>query len=233
MPTPHLSAPDGAFAPTVLMPGDPKRAQHIAESFLDGAEVVSDVRGMKGFVGTWKGQPLSVMPSGMGIPSAAIYITELARFYGVTRMIRVGTTGAYQPDLALRSIVAGSTATTDSGLPAAFGVSEPIPAHEALLAATREVAAAQGVELHVGPVFSSDIFYDPTPDIRDRNTEAGILCVEMEAAGLYALGLTEGFEALALLTVTDHLQTGEHLSPEERQLGVDEMIALALDVAIT
>ncbi len=232
MPTPHISATDGAFAPTLLMPGDPKRAARIAEVFLDNAELVTDVRGMTGFTGTWKGLPVSVMPSGMGVPSAAIYITELARHYGVQRMIRVGTAGVYAPELGLREIVAATAAVTNSALPGALGAPEELVATASLLAKANEVAAGSGVSLVTGTVFTSDIFYEPDDDARLAHTANGVLCVEMETAALYSLAALEGFEALAMFTMTDHLVTGEHLSSDERQQGVDEMLALALDIAI-
>ena len=232
MPTPHLSAADGAFAPTVLMPGDPKRAARIANKFLDNAELVTDVRAMTGFTGTWKGTPVSVMPSGMGMPSAAIYVTELVREYGVTRLIRVGTAGVYQPDLALRQIIAAESAVTNSNLPAMIGATEPLTAAPALLQAARDTASATGVSLLTGQVFTSDVFYEPTNNAQERHTAAGVLCVEMECAALYAIAALEGIEALAMFTMTDHLVTGEHLSSDDRQQGVDEMIELALDTAV-
>ena len=232
MPTPHLSAADGAFAPTVLMPGDPKRAARIANKFLDNAELVTDVRAMTGFTGTWKGIPVSVMPSGMGMPSAAIYVTELVREYGVTRLIRVGTAGVYQPDLALRQIIAAESAVTNSNLPAMIGATEPLTAAPALLQAARDAASATGVSLLTGQVFTSDVFYEPTNDAQERHTAAGVLCVEMECAALYAIAALENIEALAMFTMTDHLVTGEHLSSDERQQGVDEMIELALNTAV-
>lgn len=232
MPTPHISAADGAFAPTLLMPGDPRRAARIAEVMLDDAKLVTDVRGMTGFTGTWKGTPVSVMPSGMGVPSAAIYITELARHYGVERMIRVGTAGVYAPDLALRSIVAAEAAVTNSNLPGVIGAVEPLVASPELMATATAVAAGSGVEILSGTVFTSDVFYEPNDDARHAHTAAGVLCVEMECAALYALAAIEGFQALALLTMTDHLVTGEHLTSDERQQGVDEMLQLALDTAV-
>jgi purine-nucleoside phosphorylase len=232
MPTPHLSAADGAFAPTVLMPGDPKRAARIANKFLDNAELVTDVRAMTGFTGTWKGTPVSVMPSGMGMPSAAIYVTELVREYGVTRLIRVGTAGVYQPDLALRQIIAAESAVTNSNLPAMIGATEPLTAAPALLQAARDTASATGVSLLTGQVFTSDVFYEPTNNAQERHTAAGVLCVEMECAALYAIAALENIEALAMFTMTDHLVTGQHLSSDERQQGVDEMIELALNTAV-
>jgi len=233
MPTPHISAPDGAFAPTVLMPGDPKRAARIANNFLDDAELVTEVRAMTGFTGSWKGTPVSVMPSGMGMPSAAIYITELIRAYGVTRLIRVGTAGVYQPDIELRQIVAADSAVTNSNLPAMIGASEPLSVAPGLMAAAKTTAARTGVGLTTGQVFSSDVFYEPNDDARERHTANGVLCVEMECAALYAIAALEGVEALAMFTMTDHLVTGDHLSSDDRQQGVDEMIELALNTVVT
>lgn len=232
MATPHISAAPGAFAPTVLMPGDPLRARHIAENFLSDVELVTEVRAMSGFTGTFNGQPISVMASGMGIPSAAIYITELVREYGVTRLIRVGTAGVYQPALQLRQIVAADSAVTNSNLPALIGAPDRLSASPALLSAAAETATERGVELSAGTVFTSDIFYEPNDDARDRHTADGVLCVEMETAALYAIAAVEGVEALTLLTMTDHLVTGEHLTSDERQTTVDEMIELALHSAV-
>jgi purine-nucleoside phosphorylase len=214
------------------MPGDPKRAARIANKFLDNAELVTDVRAMTGFTGTWKGTPVSVMPSGMGMPSAAIYVTELVRDYGVTRLIRVGTAGVYQPDLALRQIIAAESAVTNSNLPAMIGATEPLTAAPALLQAARDTASATGVSLLTGQVFTSDVFYEPTNNAQERHTAAGVLCVEMECAALYAIAALENIEALAMFTMTDHLVTGQHLSSDERQQGVDEMIELALNTAV-
>ena len=233
MPTPHISAPDGAFADTVLMPGDPKRAAHIADRFLEDAELVTDVRGMTGFTGRFDGSEVSVMPSGMGMPSAAIYTTELVRFYGVRRVIRVGTCGVYQPDLPLRKVVAGGEALTNSNIPTILGAGYPLLPSPALLATAQQVAADTGVDLTVGKIFSSDVFYEPDDATREDYASAGVLVVEMEAAALYAICSLEGAEALTLVTTTDQLVTGEHLSALERQTSVDEMLELALRVATT
>lgn len=231
MPTPHINAPEGAFASTVLMPGDPLRAARLAERFLADADKVTDVRGMGGYTGTWKGVPVSVMPSGMGMPSAAIYITELIREYGVTTLIRVGTAGAYQPDVALRQIVAADSAETNSNLPNVIGATPPLVASPRLLATAVDVAREKGIALRTGPIFSSDTFYEPSSEGHDRNTAAGLLCVEMEAAALYSIAALEGAEALTLMTMTDHLATGEALSSDDRQNSVDEMLELGLDIA--
>lgn len=232
MTTPHINAADGAFASTVLLPGDPRRAQHIAETFLDGWEQVTDVRGMLGFTGTFEGHRLSVMASGMGIPSAAIYITELIRAYGVSTIIRVGTAGVYQPELKLRQIVVATHAVTNSNLPEAIGAPSPIVASPRMLDVVRSVSAANDIGLELGTVFSSDIFYEKDNATQDHHTANGVLAVEMETAALYAICAVEGAEALAMFTMTDHLVTGEHLTSDERQLTVDEMLELGLRTAV-
>ncbi|MDW3176267.1 MAG: purine-nucleoside phosphorylase [Acidimicrobiia bacterium] len=232
MTTPHINAADGAFASTVLLPGDPRRAQHIAETFLDGWEQVTDVRGMLGFTGTFEGHRLSVMASGMGIPSAAIYITELIRAYGVSTIIRVGTAGVYQPELKLRQIVVATDAVTNSNLPEAIGAPSPIVASPRMLDVVRSVSAANDIGLELGTVFSSDIFYEKDNATQDHHTANGVLAVEMETAALYAICAVEGAEALAMFTMTDHLVTGEHLTSDERQLTVDEMLELGLRTAV-
>lgn len=232
MTTPHINAPDGAFAPTVLMPGDPLRAKHIATTLLDDAAEVTNVRGMLGFTGTYEGQQVSVMASGMGMPSAAIYITELVRHYGVNRIIRVGTAGAYAPDLALRQIVVATDAVTNSNMPELLGAPVPIAASPRMLDVVTEVASTYGVNLALGTVFTSDIFYEPNDDARLHHTANGVLAVEMETAALYSVCAIEGAEALSMFTITDHLETGEQLSSDERQLTVDEMLELGLRTAI-
>jgi purine-nucleoside phosphorylase len=214
------------------MPGDPRRAQHIAEKFLEDWEQVTDVRGMLGFTGTYQGHRLSVMASGMGIPSAAIYITELIRAYDVSTIIRVGTAGVYQPDLQLRQIVVATDAVTNSNLPESIGAATPIVATPRMLDVVQRVATEQGIEVHLGTVFSSDIFYEANNDSQDGYAASGVLAVEMETAALYAICALEGAEALTVLTMTDHLVTGEHLTSEERQLTVDEMLELGIRTAV-
>ncbi len=214
------------------MPGDPLRAKHIADMFLDDAEEVTNVRGMLGFTGVFEGAPVSVMASGMGMPSAAIYITELVRHYGVSRIIRVGTAGVYQPHLKLRQIVVATEAVTNSNLPELIGAPTPIAATPRMLDVVAEVSAANGVSLELGTVFTSDIFYEANDEAQTRHTEAGVLAVEMETAALYSICAVEGAEALSMFTLTDHLVTGEHLSSDERQLTVDEMLELGLRTAV-
>ncbi len=232
MPTPHINAVDGAFAPTVLMPGDPKRAQHIAQTFMTDWEQVTDVRGMLGFTGLFEGHRLSVMASGMGMPSAAIYITELVREYDVSTIIRVGTAGVYKPELQLRQIVAATNAVTNSNMPELIGAPSPIAASPRMLDVIKDVSAAQGIAVEFGTVFTSDIFYEQNSNAQDEHTANGVLAVEMETAALYSVCAVEGAEALSMFTLTDHLVTGEHLSSDERQLTVNEMLELGLRTAV-
>jgi len=228
MATPHLSAEPGDFAPVVLMPGDPRRARRIADEFFDDACLVTEVRGILGFTGTYGGRPVSVLASGMGGPSIAIYATELARFYGATRIVRVGTAGGLQPGMPPGTVVAASVAHTDSAMTAHWvpGVSLGAAPAFRLLRAAVDAAERDGVALRVGPVFSSDTFYGD--DSSTRLARLGTLAVEMEAATLYAVGAREGVETLALLTVTDDLTTGEHLSSDERETGFGVAARLAL-----
>lgn len=233
MATPHISAEPGDFAPLVLMPGDPRRARRIADEFLDDARLVTEVRGILGFTGTHEGRAVSVLASGMGGPSIAIYATELARFYGVTRIIRVGTAGGLQPGVPLGTVVAASVAHTDSAMTANWVPGVTLGAAPAfpLLRAAVEAAEREGLALRVGPVFSSDTFYADEPST--GLARFGTLAVEMEAATLYAVGAKEGIETLALVTVTDDLTTGEHLSSDERETGFGAAARLALAAGLS
>lgn len=229
MPTPHIEAAVGDFAPVVLMPGDPLRAAYIAENHLDDARMVTNVRNMSGFTGTWNGKPVSVMASGMGMPSAAIYLTELFREYEVETIVRIGTSGAFQPDLPLRGLVAASTAVTNSAMPELLaGGPIDMAATPSLLDACLTTAAELGLTVQTGAVFTSDIFYEPDDSSQKEHTANGVLCVEMETAALYAIAHLEKRQALSLLTMSDHLVTGERLSSADRQSSLDEMIGLAL-----
>ena len=214
------------------MPGDPLRAKHIAETFLDDAEEVTNVRAMLGFTGNFEGHSVSVMASGMGMPSAAIYITELIRHYDVERIIRVGTAGGYSPDLELRQIVVATEAVTNSNMSELLGAPTPIAATPRMLDVVADVAASNGASLELGTVFTSDIFYEPNDDAQDRHTANGVIAVEMETAALYSICAIEGAEALSMFTITDHLVTHEHLSSDERQTTVDEMLELGLRTAV-
>ena len=230
MTTPHIEAPAGAFAETVLMPGDPLRARYIAERFLGDAEEVTAVRNMVGYTGTWRGQRLSVMGSGMGIPSCSIYASELIDHYGVKRIVRIGTCGATCADLALGDLVLALGASTDSNVNRTRFGGYDLAAIAAWPLARALVEAAERLNrpIRVGNVFSTDLFYSPQTDLMAMLTRAGILGIEMEAAGLYTAAAERGAQATALMTVSDHLITGARMSSDERQRGLDQMIEVAL-----
>ena len=234
MPTPHISAPSGAFAPVVLLPGDPLRAKYIAENHLDGAIEVTSVRNMLGYTGSFLGSPVSVMGTGMGIPSAAIYATELIREYGVTELIRVGSCGGVSDAVDLRDVIVATGASTDSGVNRRRiqGFDLAAVADFGLVRRAVEAAERLGRTVHVGTVFSSDLFYAPEADMFQTLASLGTLGVEMEAAGLYGLAAAEGVKALTIATVSDHLNRDTHLSPDERERSFDEMIEVALHAAV-
>ena len=234
MATIHMNAEPGEFAETVLMPGDPLRAQYIAETYLEESRQVSDVRNMLGFTGEYKGSTVSVMAHGMGIPSASIYCTELIRDYGVKRVIRVGSCGTVHPDVELRHIVIAMGASTDSGVNRMrFGGYDlaAIASFNLLRTAVR-VAEKRNLRFHVGNVFSADLFYSADPTQLELMEKNNILGVEMETAGIYAIAAELGAEALAICTVSDDIKSGEALSPAERQTTFDGMIELALETAL-
>lgn len=235
MSTPHIEAAPGAFASTVLLPGDPLRAEHIAMHLLDGAERVNAVRNMFGYTGRWQGKPVSVMGTGMGIPSCLIYATELARDYGVRRLIRVGTCGAVHPDLQLGDIVLAVGASTDSAVNRTrfAGMDFAAIASWSLLQPVAQGVLAARRSLHIGNVFSTDLFYDPRRDLIDTLARMGILAVDMEAAGLYGIAAELQVEALTVLTVSDHLRRPERMSSKERQIGIDTMTAITLDAIMS
>lgn len=231
--TPHISAAPGDFAETVLLPGDPLRARHVAEQFLEGAREVTAVRGMLGYTGEYRGIRVSAMGTGMGIPSAAIYTTELIREYGVKNLIRIGTCGAMQPQVKVRDIILAMGASTDSGTNRARfeGADFAAIADFHLLRTAVDAADRLGYAIHVGNMFSGDLFYDPRPDRFERIARMGILGAEMEAAGIYGIAAEHGVRALVMAMVSDHLLTTEALSSEERQTAVDAMVTLALETA--
>jgi purine-nucleoside phosphorylase len=232
MTTPHLRAEPGDFASTVLMPGDPLRARYIAETFLDDARLVTDVRSMEGWTGTYNGAPISVQGSGMGVPSFQIYATELVKFFGVERIVRVGSCGALQTSLALGDVVVGIGAGTDSNCNQTRlqGRDLPAVADYQLLADTMAAAAELGIDPKVGTIFTSDFFYDPDPNTQvfELLARYGFLAVEMEAAGLYGLAAELGFAALAVCTVSDHIALDEQMSTEDRQTSFNDMMKLVL-----
>lgn len=233
MSTPHNSAKKGDFAKTVLMPGDPLRAKFIAETFLGDPKLVNNVRGVQGYTGTYKGVPVSVMASGMGIPSIGIYSYELFTQYDVDNIIRIGSAGAMRADMELGSVVAGMGACTNSDFASQYelgGTFAPICDYE-LLSAAVESAKELGVKMPVGNIFSSDTFYDAAGR-NDRFRKMGVLAVEMEAAGLYCTAAYTGKRALTICSISDNLVTGEELSPDERQLTFTNMMKIALEAAV-
>jgi len=229
-----MNAAAGDFAETVLMPGDPLRAQYIAETYFDSPRRVTDVRNMWGFTGTYKGNPVSVMAHGMGIPSASIYCTELIVDYGVRRVIRVGSCGTSHPDVKLRDLVIAQGACTDSAVNRMRfgGYDYAALATYDLLRKAVAAAQARRVRFHVGNVFSADLFYTPDPDMFETMAKYNVYGIEMEAAGIYPIAAEHGVEALAICTVSDDIPTGAALSTDERTTSFDEMISVALDTAI-
>lgn len=231
MPTPHISAEKGEFAPSILLPGDPLRAKYIAENFLESPTQVNAVRNMFGYTGTYQGVPVSVMGTGMGIPSASIYASELITEYGVERLIRVGSCGGILQSVKIRDVVLAIGACTDSGVNRVrYGNHDfAAVADFELLRAAATAAAAKGLSVKVGNVHSADLFYNPDPAAFDRMEAMGVLAVEMEAAGLYGVAAEKGGRALTICTVSDHVRTGESTSSEEREQTFGEMVEIALE----
>ena len=231
MATAHINAAPGDFADTVLMPGDPLRAQYIAETFLDDARRVSDVRNMWGYTGTYKKCPVSVMAHGMGIPSASIYTHELITHYDVRRVIRVGSCGTTHPDVQLRDVVIAMGASTDSGVNRMRFGGYDLAALASFDLVEKAVAAARaaGVRHHVGNIFSADLFYTPDTDMFETMATYNIYGIEMEAAGIFPIAAENNAEALAICTVSDDIPNNKHLSAEERATTFDEMISVALE----
>ena len=235
MATPHISAEKGDFAKTVLMPGDPLRARFIAENFLEDAVLVNNVRGVQGYTGTYKGTRVSVMASGMGCPSIGIYSYELFAFYGVENIIRVGSAGALTERLKVRDIVAGIGSNTDSNYAAQYGMPGTLAptADYTLLSAAVEAAKKKGIEMHVGNLLCSDVFYGEGG--KEKTLEwgkMGTLAVEMESTALYLNAARLGKRALVICTISDHLVTGEETTSEERQNTFTQMMEIALDTAV-
>jgi purine-nucleoside phosphorylase len=233
MPTPHISADDGAFAETILLPGDPLRAKHIADTYLDDAVEVTSVRNMLGFTGSYKGTPLSVMGTGMGVPSSSIYFKELITEYGVKHLIRVGTCGGIGSDLEMRDVIIAMGACTDSGVNRArfLGLDFAATADYTLLRAATDSAEALGVDVRVGNVFTSDLFYHPDFDRFQLFDKMGVLAVEMEAAGLYGVAAEYGAKALTILTVSDHILKGIETTSDEREKSFTSMMEIACEAA--
>lgn len=231
--TPHIDPQGTPIAETVLLPGDPLRAQFIAENYLENVVQFNGVRNMLGFTGEFRGQKISVMGSGMGIPSASLYTWELINVFGVKRIIRIGSCGGLSPELDLFDIVVASASSTDSNfmnqykLPGTFAPT----ASWSLLSAVAEEAKKQGVDIKVGNVLSSDVFYRHDASDNEKWRDMGVLAVEMEAAGIYATAAASGAEALALFTVSDHIFSGKETTAEERQTAFTQMMELVLPVA--
>jgi purine-nucleoside phosphorylase len=226
----HIGAKKGEIAESILLPGDPLRAKWIAETFLEDAVCYNKVRGMLGFTGTYKGKRVSVQGTGMGIPSTLIYCHELITEYGVKNLIRVGSAGSYQKNVNLRDIVIAMSASSTSGINSSrFVNSDFAPtANFELFMKAALYAKANSIPIKAGNVLSSDEFYEDDPETFKKWAEFGVLCVEMEAAGLYTIAAKHNVNALAILTISDSLVTGEHLSSADREKSFKDMIAIAL-----
>ncbi len=227
----HIAAKKGDIAETVLLPGDPLRAKYIAEKYLENPVQYNNVRGMLGFTGTYNGKKVSVQGTGMGIPSISIYGTELITEFGCKNLIRIGSAGSYQKDVKIRDIVVAMAASTDSNInnlrfPGGANFA-PTASYE-LFAKVTDVAKSKGINFKAGNIMSSDTFYGDDKDAWKHWADFGILCVEMEAAGLYTLGAKYGVNTLAILTISDSLVTGEATTSEEREKTFNDMIEMAL-----
>jgi len=231
----HIGAKPGDIAETVLMPGDPYRARWVAETFLDDPRLVNEVRGMLGYTGKWNGNEVTVHGSGMGMPSLSIYANELIRDYGAKTLIRIGSCGAMQETVGLRDVILAMTSSTLSTPSKGFfkELNYAPCADWSLLRAAAAAAESHGVITHVGGIYSSDAFYDERPDLNEQMTRHGILGVEMEAAELYTVAARYGCRALAVLTVSDHLITGEAMPAEDREKSLSDMITIALEAAFS
>ncbi|MBQ1042925.1 purine-nucleoside phosphorylase [Micromonospora sp. C72] len=231
----HIGAEPGEIAERVLMPGDPLRAKWIAETYLEGARCYTTVRGMLGFTGRWNGVDVSVQGSGMGMPSASIYAHELVNEYGVKSLIRVGSCGALTEDLQLRDVVAAIGSSTDSNMNRMRfdGLIDYAPVADfGLLRTSVEVAERRGISMRVGPILAADAFYTDRPDLYDRLADYGVLAVEMESAALYTIAARFKARALTILTVSDHIKTGEKTTSQEREQTFGQMVEIALDTSI-
>ncbi|OAS86125.1 MULTISPECIES: purine-nucleoside phosphorylase [Metabacillus] len=229
----HIGAKENEIAETVLLPGDPLRAKYIAETFLNDVTCYNEVRGMLGFTGTYKGNRISVQGTGMGVPSISIYINELMQSYGVQQLIRVGTCGAIQKDVKVRDVILAMSASTDSQMNRlTFGGVDYAPtANFDLLKKAYDTGLEKGLNLKVGNVFTADMFYNDNAEL-EKWAQYGILAIEMESAALYTLAAKYDRKALSVLTVSDHILTGEETTSEERQTTFNDMIVVALDAAI-
>lgn len=229
----HIGAKENEIAETVLLPGDPLRAKYIAETFLEDVICYNEVRGMLGFTGTYKGKRISVQGTGMGVPSISIYINELMQSYGVQQLIRVGTCGAIKKDVKVRDVILAMSASTDSQMNRViFGAVDYAPtANFELLKKAYDTGSEKGLDLKVGNVFTADMFYNDHAEL-EKWEKYGILAIEMETAALYTLAAKFNRKALSILTVSDHILTGEETTAEERQITFNDMIEVALEAAI-
>ncbi len=229
----HIGAKPGEIADTVLLPGDPYRAKWAAETFLKDVKLVNEVRGMLGFTGTWNGNRVTIQGSGMGMPSLSIYVNELIKDYDAKTLIRIGSCGGMQPQVGIRDVILASTSSTIST--PSIGIFKELnfapTADFGLLHKAFHAAEGKGITPHVGGIYSADVFYDERPDLNKEMTRHGILAVEMEAAELYNLAARYNRRALAVLTVSDHLQTGEALPAEDREKSFGDMVEIALEAA--
>lgn len=231
--THHIGAKPGEIAETVLLPGDPYRARWAAQTFLDNPVLVNEVRGMLGYTGTWRGHPVTIHGTGMGMPSLSIYVNELIRDYGAKTLIRIGSAGALQPQIRLRDVVLAQAAST-LGSPSQAILRElnfaPV-ADFGLLSAAARIAALKAIPTHVGGICSSDTFYDERQDLADQLRRHGCLAIEMEAAELYLLAARYQCRALAVLTISDHILTDEALPADQREKSFGDMVEIALEAA--
>ena len=229
----HIGAKPGDIAETVLLPGDPYRAKWAAETFLENPVCINEVRGMLGFTGTWKDNRVTIHGSGMGMPSLSIYVNELIKDYDAKTLIRIGSAGGMADHVGIRDVVLAMTATTN-GNPSKSILRELNYAPSAdwsLLSAAAKAAEKTGAKIHVGGIYSSDTFYDERPDLNKEMVRHGILAVEMEAAELYTVAARYNRRALAVLTISDHLYTGEALPSEDRERSFGDMVEIALHAA--
>jgi purine-nucleoside phosphorylase len=230
----HIHANQGEIAENILLPGDPLRAKYIAETFLEDATCYNEVRGMLGYTGMYKGKKVSVQGTGMGIPSISIYVNELIREYGVKNLIRVGSCGAIQKDMHVRDVILAMTASTDSNMNrlAFSGIDYAPCANFDLLNKAYQIGSQHGINIKAGNVLSADVFYRDNMDLVKKLGDYGVLAVEMETTALYTLAAKYGAKALSILTVSDHIFTGEDTTAEERQTTFNEMAVIALETLI-
>lgn len=232
--TPHIHAEKDDFGQTVLMPGDPLRSKFIAETFLSDAKLINNIRGVQGYTGTYKGTKVSVMASGMGIPSIGIYSYELFQFFDVQNIMRIGSAGALNTNVKIRDLVFGMGASTNSNYASQYcipGTYAPIASYPLMKEAIRQ-AEALNANYHVGNILSSDTFYNDNKAANEAWQKMGILCIEMEAAALYMNAARCGKNALAILTISDHILTGEETTAQERQTSFTQMMEVALNTAV-